>query len=61
MDLSTFDESAAVQKLLIETSETRTLGVGAMTAQRWSELSQQLVDLNVIEKALPAQQLFIWK
>ena len=60
MDARTFAESAAAQKPLIETDETRKAGLGVMTGQRWQTLAQQLADLKVIEKAPPAEECFIW-
>ena len=59
MDLDTFTRGAAAQKPLIETEETKTLGLGAMTAERWTTLAGQLVDLGVIKDAPPAAQCFV--
>jgi NitT/TauT family transport system substrate-binding protein len=58
MDARTFAESAAAQKPLIETEETKRFGLGAMTKQRWQTLAQQLADLKVIDKAPPAEACF---
>jgi len=58
MDLATFTESAEAQKSLIETSETKTLGLGKMTEERWRVLTQQLLDLKLISKAPEAKSLF---
>src|SRR4051812_30457623 len=51
MDPRTFTESAAAQKPLIETEESKRLGLGAMSRERWQTLCQQLLELKVIEKA----------
>jgi NitT/TauT family transport system substrate-binding protein len=59
MDLDTFTQGAAAQKPLIETEETRTIGLGGMTAERWSTLGQQLVDLGILKDAPPARQCFV--
>jgi NitT/TauT family transport system substrate-binding protein len=59
MDAQTFKDSAAAQKPLIETGQTKTLGVGAMTVQRWQALVQQLSDLKVITKPVDAQASFV--
>jgi NitT/TauT family transport system substrate-binding protein len=48
MDAATFAASAEAQKPLIETAETKTVGLGGMTAARWTELLKQLKDLGVI-------------
>ena len=51
MDAQTFAESAAAQRPLIETAQTRANGLGRMTTERWEALSRQLADLKVIERA----------
>jgi len=58
MDAQTFIESAAAQKPLLETDETKSNGLGSMTLDRWKTLAQQLADLKVIDKAPPAEQCF---
>jgi NitT/TauT family transport system substrate-binding protein len=58
MDAATFTAAAAAQKGLIETDETKKAHLGIMTAQRWATLGQQLVDLKVIEKAIPPGECF---
>jgi NitT/TauT family transport system substrate-binding protein len=59
MDLNTFAQAAAAQKSLVETDETKTLGLGGMTAERWTTLGQQLVGLKVIKTAAPAHECFV--
>lgn len=59
MDAKTFAESAAIQKPLIETADTKATALGDMTAARWQSLAQQLVDLAVIKKAPAAEEAFI--
>ena len=56
MDADTFKQAAAAQKPLIETGSTP---VGSMSADRWSQLAQQLVQLKVIDAAPPAEQCFV--
>jgi NitT/TauT family transport system substrate-binding protein len=58
MDAQTFKESAAAQKPLIESANTKRLGLGAMTLDRWQTLAQQLVQLKVIDKPVEAQAYF---
>jgi NitT/TauT family transport system substrate-binding protein len=58
MDAQTFKDCAEAQKPLIETDETKKLGVGAMTVQRWQTLIDQLADLKVIEKKPSASECF---
>src|SRR4051794_28978422 len=50
MPPETMAAAAEAQKALIETDETKKLGLGAMTLERWRELTKQLVDLHVVEK-----------
>jgi NitT/TauT family transport system substrate-binding protein len=59
MDLDTFAKAAEAQRSLVETEETKTLGLGGMTAERWTTLGQQLVGLKVIKTAAPAQECFV--
>jgi NitT/TauT family transport system substrate-binding protein len=58
MDAQTFKDSAAAQKPLIESADTKRLGLGAMTLDRWQTLVQQLVELKVIAKPVDAQTCF---
>lgn len=59
MDAQTFKESAAAQKPLIESADTKRLGLGAMTLDRWQTLVQQLVELKIIDKPVKAQACFV--
>jgi NitT/TauT family transport system substrate-binding protein len=59
MDLPTFAEAAMTQRELIESPDTRTLGLGAMSEIRWATLSQQLLDLGIIDVPVPAQDCFV--
>jgi NitT/TauT family transport system substrate-binding protein len=59
MDLDTFTQGAAAQKPLIETDETKSLGLGAMTAERWATLGRQLVELGTLSATPPAEQCFV--
>jgi NitT/TauT family transport system substrate-binding protein len=58
MDAKTFKDSAEAQKPLIETGDTKRLGLGAMTIERWQMLVQQSVDLKVIDNQIDAQASF---
>lgn len=59
MDAQTFAQAAAAQKPLIETDQTGKDGLGTMSAQRWTELGEQLVKLKVIDAAPPASECFV--
>ncbi len=59
MDLAAFNEAAGIQAGLIDSADTRQLGLGAMNEQRWAQLSKQLVELGVIDVPVPAQDCFV--
>jgi NitT/TauT family transport system substrate-binding protein len=56
MDAATFAAAAEAQKPLIETGQNP---LGTMTAQRWEQLANQLVELKVISSAPPATDCFV--
>jgi NitT/TauT family transport system substrate-binding protein len=58
MDGQTFKDSAAAQKPLIESADTKRAGLGIMTLDRWQTLVQQLVELRIIDKPVDAQACF---
>jgi NitT/TauT family transport system substrate-binding protein len=57
MTAQTFAQSAQAQVPLIRPAGTTKLG--AMTLQRWQTLVEQLVDIKVISKPVPAADLFV--
>jgi NitT/TauT family transport system substrate-binding protein len=57
MDGETIAAAAEAQKPLIETDETRSRGLGTMSAERWTTLAGQLHDLGLIDRAPPASEL----
>ncbi len=59
MDAQTFLDSAEAQIPLIETDETKRLGLGAMTLERWQTLVGQLNDLKAIAKPVAAEECFV--
>lgn len=59
MSHAAIGQMADAQKPLIETEETKRLGLGAMTPERWQTLGQQLVELGVIQTAPPAERCFV--
>lgn len=58
MDAETFTKSAAVQKPLIETSETKQKGLGFMSNERWQSLLSQLKELKIIKKDLKPPEMY---
>ena len=59
MDAQTFKESAEAQKPLIENTDTKRLGLGVMTFERWQTLVAQLVELKVIAKPVDPKANFV--
>ena len=58
MDLETFKEGAKTQIPLIETAETKKLGLGAQTKERWKQSADQLLELKVVKKIFPVETYF---
>ncbi|WP_434041836.1 MULTISPECIES: ABC transporter substrate-binding protein [Sorangium] len=59
MDAETFVAAAEAQRPLIETPEVKEKGLGVMTRERWETLAKQLVDLGVLEKVPPIDDLLV--
>jgi NitT/TauT family transport system substrate-binding protein len=59
MDAPTLAAAAAAQKPLIETTETKKMGLGTMTIARWQTLVEQLVSLKMIDHPVDAASLFV--
>lgn len=59
MDQEMFASSAAAQVGLIETVETKKMGLGYMTSERWSQLAQQMKSLGIIKAEVKASDLFV--
>jgi NitT/TauT family transport system substrate-binding protein len=59
MDLATFAEAASAQMGLIETDQTKSSGLGSMTAQRWNALASQLAELGVIDKTIKGEDCYV--
>jgi NitT/TauT family transport system substrate-binding protein len=57
MSADTFKHSAQAQQSLIRTDATTS--IGEMTLTRWQTLSDQLLDLKIIQKPVAAKDLFI--
>lgn len=53
-----FDESEKAQRALVETAETKKAGIGTMTEARWKKLVEQLMEVKLIQKSVPANELF---
>jgi NitT/TauT family transport system substrate-binding protein len=59
MDAETFAAAADAQKPLVETDWTKQHGLGSMDRERWEQLSKQLLELKVIEKAVPVEECYV--
>ncbi len=59
MDQQTIQQAAEVQKPLIETEQTKAEGLGSMTLQRWTALADQLLQMKILDQAVPPQDCFI--
>lgn len=59
MDAQAMADAAKVQEPLIRTDEARAHGVGHMTRARWDALARQLLDLKVVETAVPAAECYV--
>jgi NitT/TauT family transport system substrate-binding protein len=59
MDAATLDAAVDAERPLIITEETTQRGLGSMTNERWAALSKQLEEINVIDRAPPAGDLFV--
>jgi NitT/TauT family transport system substrate-binding protein len=59
MDPATLEAAVEAERPLIATDQTRQLGIGSMSAERWDTLARQLADLKLIDRAPPATDLFV--
>jgi NitT/TauT family transport system substrate-binding protein len=59
IDAATLSAAAQAQKPLIETEDTKQHGLGTMSSARWQTLSDQLLDLKVVDKPAHAADLFV--
>ena len=59
LDAPTLSAAADAQRPLIETDDTKQHGLGTMTSARWQTLSDQLLDLKIIDKPALAADLFV--
>jgi NitT/TauT family transport system substrate-binding protein len=59
MDAATFADSAEAQKPLIRADDPSGSDVGSMSLDRWKTLTNQLLELKAIAKAVPAESCFV--
>ena len=58
LDLDTFDKGATAQKALIETSDTKSRGLGTMSKDHWSDLATQIEKLHLATQTSPGDSYF---
>ncbi len=59
LDQATLIQAVAAQKPLIEPAGMTAQNLGQMSKARWQTLADQLVDLKIIDKAPPIDELFV--
>lgn len=60
MDFETLQESAKIQRPLIETLDTKKGGLGVMTEARWKVLTDQLQALGLVAQVQAPAEYFQW-
>ena len=60
MSLLAMQRAAAIQRRLVETDDTKRLGLGCMTAARWQLTTDQLSQLGQIKIHPEPDSLFVW-
>ncbi|MBL7686579.1 MAG: ABC transporter substrate-binding protein [Bdellovibrionaceae bacterium] len=56
LDIGTFRDSAQAQKLLI--LPEKAADIGRMTEKRWADLQDQLFEMKILKRKVPATELF---
>jgi NitT/TauT family transport system substrate-binding protein len=59
MDVATLQAAVDAERPLIATEEIASMGLGAMSAERWATLARQLKELNLIDHTPPPSELFV--
>lgn len=58
MTVETMNEMHKIEATLIENTETKKHGLGFMNEKSWQDLSTQLKELGLIEKAIPGKEIY---
>lgn len=61
MTVESMNEMHKIEVRFIQSEETKKHGLGYMNEKRWKDLASQLKELGLIEKTIPANQLFLSK
>ena len=59
MDAATLEAAVDAERPLIATEQTKQLGLGSMSTERWATLARQLEELKLIDRAPPPAELFV--
>lgn len=60
MSRAAMDRSFELQRRLVETDDTRQLGLGCMTEAKWRTTIEQLVRIGRLKQPLDAARVFAW-
>jgi NitT/TauT family transport system substrate-binding protein len=59
MDADTLEAAVEAERPLIATEQTKQLGLGSMSVERWATLARQLEELKLIDRAPSPGDLFV--
>ena len=60
MGLEAMNLTAKRQLPLIIDAQTDSLGIGCMTAERWTSIAQKLVELELLDRVPDVEALYRW-
>ncbi len=60
MSVEAMDRAAELQRKIVETDETKRLGLGCMRVERWQTMTDQLLVLRDITKKPDPAAFFVW-
>ena len=60
MSLAAMDRAAVMQRKIVESDETKRLGLGCMRAERWQMTIDQLVELGDLKAKPDPATIFVW-
>jgi NitT/TauT family transport system substrate-binding protein len=59
IDADTLEAAVEAERPLIATEQTKQLGLGSMSVERWATLARQLEELKLIDRAPSPGDLFV--
>jgi hypothetical protein len=60
MSLEAMNLAAEKQRKIVETDETKRIGLGGMRRERWQMTIEQLSELGVLKSRPEPDSLFVW-